>query len=626
MAKASETSDDTPKKKRRGASVMVWVLMAMLIGGLGGFGVTNFGGNLTSIGTVGDRSIDVGDYARSLRQAMDQFSKQIGQPVTLQQAQAIGLDRQVLQQVMDRAALDNEADRIGLSVGDATVASKVSAIPSFQGLDGFDRTAYRDVLRQNNLTESSFESGLRADTARELLQTAITSGLTTPQTLTDTIADWAGETRGFSMLRLTEKSLTTPMPPLSDADLQAYYQSHIETYTRPEAKRISYIALLPETLAKDMPLDEAALKADYDSKLSTYMVPEKRLVERLAFATDADAAAAKARIDAGSVSFDDLVKERNLSLDDVDLGDVSKTELAAAGEAVFALKDPGVVGPFASPIGPALFRMNAILSAQETSFEQAKPELATEQQMETARKAIADKVEAVDDALAGGATLADVAKEQGLSVATTDFAPGADDNDAITGYKGFRDAAAKMAEGDFAEAVVLDDGGLVVMQLDSTVPPTAVAFDKVKEKVTASARDEALAKALSDEATRIKAGVEAGASLGSFGIVSRTTRIERNGAVNDAPPALVEAVFQMQPDDLRVIEAPGFAAVVQLNSITAADTTSADATALREAIDVNAGRAISEDVMALYTAALTSAAGITLDQNAINAVNAQISN
>ena len=158
---------------------------------------------------------------------------------------------------------------------------KVSAIPSFQGVDGFDRAAYREVLHQNNLTESSYESGLRADTARQLLQTAISTGLVPPQILTDTIAAWAGEQRGFSMLRLTEKSLTKPMPPLTDADLQAYYQANIDTYTRPEAKRIAYVALLPETLAKDMPLDEAALKATYEQRLSTYIIPEKRLVERL---------------------------------------------------------------------------------------------------------------------------------------------------------------------------------------------------------------------------------------------------------------------------------------------------------------------------------------------------------
>jgi len=626
MAKAPHTEDDAPKKKRRGASVMAWVMLAMIVGGLGGFGVTNFGGGVTSIGSVGDRKIDVNDYARALRQQMNALSQQAGQPMNFAMAQAMGIDRQVLQQVLNRAALDNEADRIGLSVGDATVAAKLSAIASFQGVSGnFDREAYRQVLQQNNLTEATFEAGLRADTARQLLQTAITGGIAAPAAVTDTVAAWAGEQRGFSMLPLTEKSLTTPLAVLSDADLQAYYTAHIDSFTRPEAKRISYVSLLPEYLAKDMPVDEAKLKETYQSRLSEFLIPEKRLVARLGFATDADAAAAKARIDAGE-SFETLVKERNLTLDDVDLGDVSKSELGEAGDAVFALTGPGVVGPLPSSVGPALFQMNAVLAAQETTFDEAKADLAKEQQTEAARAAIADKVEAVDDLLAGGATLDDVAKEQGMTKATTDFAAGADDNDPITAYKAFQTAAAKLAEGDFPQAILLDDGGLVALQLDSIVPPTAVPFDKVKEKVTAAAHDAALTKALADEASKIKAGVEGGASLGSFGIVSRTAQIDRQGYVKDAPEELLKAVFDMTQGEVRAVEAPGFAAVVQLDSISAAPTDTEDAKTLREAIASNASKAIGDDVMALYTNALTNAAGITLDQAAINAVHAQITN
>ena len=91
--------DTQPKRKRRGTSVMVWVLMIMLIAGLGGFGVTNFGGSITSIGTVGGRNIDVNDYARALKSEMDAFSAQIGQPITLQEATALGLDARVRQQL-----------------------------------------------------------------------------------------------------------------------------------------------------------------------------------------------------------------------------------------------------------------------------------------------------------------------------------------------------------------------------------------------------------------------------------------------------------------------------------------------------------------------------------------------
>ena len=626
MAKAPQTDDETPKKKRRGASVMAWILMAMLIGGLGGFGVTNFGGGASSIGAVGAQKISAEDYARALRTQMSAMSQQMGQPLTFQMAQAFGLDKQVLQSVIDNAALDNEAARIGLSVGDKSILVKLNEINAFKGVDGkIDPVIYDQVLKQNNLTKAAFEAGIRADTARQLLQTSVGSGLTTPATLIDTVAAWAGEQRGFSLLVLREKSLPTPLAEPDAAALQAYYTTYIADYTRPEAKRISYAALLPDDIAADMPVDDAKLQQIYQSRLSEFVIPEKRLVERLGFATEADAAAAKARIDAGT-SFETLVQERKLTLADVDLGDVSQSQLGDAGAAVFAMTEPGVVGPLNSTVGPALFRMNAILAKQETTFEQAKPDLAKELQTEAAVKAIADKVNAIDDALAGGASLADLAKEQGLSLSSTDYAAGAEDNDPITADKAFVDAAAKLAEGDYPQAILLSSGGVIALQLDSILLPAPRAFDSVKDQVTTAARAEALAAALSAEADRIKTAVEAGSSLGSFGIVSRSAAVDRQTRLPQTPNAVVAAAFEMQPNDLRVIQDQAYIAVLQLNSITAAPSDSEALAAIRAAIDSNGARSISDDVLQLYTRALTAEAGISLDQSMINAVNAQITN
>ena len=625
MSKAPHTADeDTPRKKRRGASVMAWVLMAMLIGGLGGFGVENFGGGITAIGKVGETEITTNEYARALQQQINGLSRQFGTQLTMEQAQAMGIDRQVMQSLVTRTALDNEAGQIGLSVGDAVVAGELAKVAAFQGSAGsFDREVYRSTLQQNGTTEGEFETSIRRDTARQLLQGAVTGGFTAPVALTDTLFNWAAETRGFSMLRLTEADLATPLAAPTDADLQTYYDANIAAYTRPEAKRIQYAALLPETLAPTMVVADADVQAAYDAKLAEYVIPEKRLVERLVYPTDADAAAAKARLDAGE-SFETLVADRKLALEDIDMGDVSKTDLGAAGDAVFALTEPGVVGPLPSDLGPALFRMNAILAAQETTFEQAKPDLLLALQLEAARKAIGDKVEAVDDALAGGATLEELAKDHGMTLATTDYAAGADDNDAIAGYTGFRDAAAALAEGDFPEALLLDDGGLISLQLLETVPPTPVPLDKIKDKVTDGWKAAALAKALAEKGTAVKAAVEAGALLSTQGIIDRTPAIDRQGALAEAPPAVLEAVFQMQPGDLRLIEAPGFAALVQLDSITPANEAGEDAKAIREALEVQARQAIADDVFALYSSALTNQAGITLDQTAINAVNTQM--
>ena len=76
-------------------------------------------------------------------------------------------------------------------------------------------------------------------------------------------------------------------------------------------------------MAKDMPVDEQKLKDLYQNRISEFVIPEKRLVERLVYGTEAEAAAAKAKLDAGA-TFESLVAERKLSLSDIDMGDVSK--------------------------------------------------------------------------------------------------------------------------------------------------------------------------------------------------------------------------------------------------------------------------------------------------------------
>lgn len=620
---AKQDSMDTPKKRKVG-STLVWGLLVLLMLGLGGFGVTNFGGGVTSIGRVGDREIDVNDYSRALRQQVDQMSRQFGMQLTLEQARAFGLDQQVLRSLVSKTALDNETDRIGISAGDATLAAEIQKMDAFKGTSGsFDRETYRFALDRNNLTETKFEQGMRSDIARSVLQGAIVGGFAAPAAYVDTIAAWQGEARSFSVLALSEADLTTPLPAPTDADLQAVYDAQIDVFTKPEAKRITYAALRPETLAPTMPVDDAAVKAAYDARVAEFMVPEKRLVERLVYPTEDEAKAAKARLDAGETTFEQLVEERKLALTDIDLGDVSRDDLGAAADAVFALQEPGVVGPLPSDFGPALFRMNAVMAAQETTFDEAKADLKSELQLVAARKAVSDKLEQINDILASGAELEDAAKEAGMELVTLDYSAETP-SEGIAAFAGFRTAADALQEGDFPEAVELDDGTIVAMRLDETVPPAPVPFAQAKDKVTEVWRKDALAKALAARATEIKAAVDGGAPLGSFGIVSTSRNLTRDATLEGLPPDVMKTAFGMEKGAVQTLDVPAFIGLIRLDDITPAATTGEDADALRDSIAVSARRDISQDAFTLFSDALGLEAGIVLDQAAINAVNARL--
>ncbi|HLQ19849.1 MAG TPA: peptidyl-prolyl cis-trans isomerase [Tabrizicola sp.] len=622
MAKTPTEEGKRPRGKVQ--EVAVWTLMGMLILGLGGFGVTSFSGGVTKVGSVGEIDITADDYARALQTQVNAVAQQFGQQISLQEALAFGIDKQVLRDVLTRAALDNEAQRIGLSVGDEVVANELMGMDAFKGASGtFDREAYRFTLDRNNLTETEFETNLRRDISRELLQGAVAGGFAAPKPLTSTLYAWSAERRGFSLLRLGEADLAAPVAEPTEAELKAHYDAHLDRFTKPEAKRITYASLLPEAIAKDQPVDDATLQKMYQDRIAEFVIPERRIVERLVYPDQAAAEAAKAMLDAGT-SFEDLVAERGLTLDAIDMGDVSRQDLGEAGEAVFAAGEGEVAGPAASSLGPALFRVVSVLAAEETSFEDARETLAIEIQTDAARRLIADQVEAIDDLLAGGATLEDLGKEMGLTVATLDHVPGQQGEDSIEGYPAFRAAADAVQEGDFPEAIVLDDGGVVALRLDEIVPAAPIPFEEAKEQVAEDWRKEAVAKALAARAGEIKAALEGGAAIGSFGIVDVTPETPRSGFVADAPETLLADVFTMAEGEVRVIEDAGFVAVVKLDRILPAATEGEEAEAMQAALEGQARQAISQDVFDAFTSALTAEAGIALDQAAINAVHASL--
>ena len=103
--------------KKKTSNIIVWIILLLLIAGLGGFGVSNFGGSSAAIATVGETEVSMDSYYRALRQDLRGFQAQTGQPLSLAQAKAIGVDQNVRARLITAAALDNETTRIGVSIG-----------------------------------------------------------------------------------------------------------------------------------------------------------------------------------------------------------------------------------------------------------------------------------------------------------------------------------------------------------------------------------------------------------------------------------------------------------------------------------------------------------------------------
>ncbi|MCU4653529.1 SurA N-terminal domain-containing protein [Roseibacterium sp. SDUM158016] len=606
------------------SNVFVWVILGLLFVALAGFGIGSFGGGASRLGQVGETDITAEDYARALQNEIRAQIAQTQTPVNLADLRARGLDEAVLRARVARAALAEEARAMGLSVGDAEVARQIQAFEAFQGVNGsFDRESYEFLLAQEGLGPREFEEDVREDTSRALLQTAVVGGIRPPGLYGEAIAAFQGETRDLTILTLTEDSLEGDLPVPTQADLETFYEENADRFERPEARRITYAWLTPGQMMDSVEIDEASLRALYDERIDLYRQPERRLLERLAFGSEEAAQEAFDAIAAGETDFDTLVEERDLTIDDVDIGEVARGDLpAGAAEVIFADTESEILGPLPSPLGPALYRVNAVLEATETSFEEARGDLREELADDAARREIGAMREEIDDLLASGATLEELVETTPMELGAIDFTPISEEG--IAGYDAFREAAALAEEGDFPEVLDLSDGGIFALRLDEVVPPAVPPLAEIRDEVADAWTTRAIRDALAERADQLVAQIATGATLEDLGDVATERRVRRQDFLPDMPPTLVVQSFQLaEPGDVVAIPAARAAHIVRLDAVHPAARDAPDTGILLQILNQTVTQSMAQDIFESYGQALQADAGISLDQSVINAVHAQ---
>ena len=603
------------------SKTLIWILMALLIFGLGGFGITNISGNLRKVGSVGDTDITVNQYVQALRNEMNARQAQTGKPVSFAEARDAQLDQIALARIIATTALDNEAARLGISVGDENLRDQLLQIPTFQGLDGkFDREAYKFYLDRTGESEAEFERGIRSELSRGLLQSAVLSGLPAGDAYADTLVRYLAERRDFTWARLSEPDLAEQLPDPTEDELKAFHESHAARFTLPERKRLTYAWLSPDMILDQVEVDEAAIRDLYNERSADFVQPERRLVERLGFPDEAAAEQAKIAIEDGSKSFEDLVTARGLELADVDMGDVSREDLGAAGAAVFSADTGTVVGPFATDLGPALFRVNGILAAHEVSFEEARDELRDELAQDRARRRIDGMRDQIDDLLAAGATLEEVTQETDMQPGTIDWT--ADSSEGPAGYTAFQEEAAKVTTDDYPALIELDDGGLLAMRLDEVLPPALQPLDSIREDVVAAWEEDQITTRLAAKAETLLPEITPETDMAALGLtVTEEHDITRQGFIEGTPPDFIASVFTMKPGEAQVVSLPMGAIIVRLDAVNPPDADDEDVAGLRNAIRDQVASARAQDLYQYFVSDVQSRAGLQLDQRAIDSVN-----
>ncbi|MGH6675541.1 MAG: peptidyl-prolyl cis-trans isomerase, partial [Xanthobacteraceae bacterium] len=540
-------------------------------------------------------------------------------------ANALGLDRQVLSQLLIEAGLDQRAQQMRLGVPTEQIVQHILSDPHFQTPAGqFDRAAFGNFLQNVGYSEQQFIEQERRTIPRREMTDAISGGIVAPKVYLDAVNQFQNQQRSIAYVALgPQQAGDIPQP--SDDVLNKYFDDRKILFRAPEYRKIDTIVATPATVAQSIKVSDADVKKRYEANLQQYITPERRHVEQIVFPTMAEATAASARIKSG-VSFAAIAAERGLKQSDIDLGTVAKAAIVdpAVAKAAFSLKQGDVSAPIQGRFGAVIVTVLQIDAGSTKQLSVVAPFIRNDIALERAKDKVQDIHDTIEDARAGGATLEEAAQKVNLPVTALDIdRSGRDPSGKLVATM---PAADDVISGTFANDVGFDtypidvDNGYVWYEVEAITPARNRTLSEVRPEVERRWRDDEIAKRLkakaADMLTKLKTGGSLDALATANGVKSQTAAdLKRGVSSPGVAPKVIDAVFHTAKGAFNSSEAdtPTHWVVFQVTDVRTPklDPNSPDGKKLVQLLQTSIG----DDVFGQYVAWLEKDLGTTVNQS-----------
>jgi peptidyl-prolyl cis-trans isomerase D len=611
-----------------GKTIMAAV-MGVLIISFGVWGIADIfrGFGQSTLATVGHTEISTNEFRQLYTEKLQQIGRQYGRPLTMDQARAFGLDRQVLQQTIAEAALDEEARRLGLGQSDAETMRMVLSDPNFKGVGGnFDPARFQSVIRQFGFTEQRYLADQRRVSLRRQIAGTISAGLEPPKTMIEALSRFQNEQRSIEYVKLDAAHAGAIDPP-SPETLAGYFDDHKTQFRAPEYRKIAFVAVTPEAIGKSSEVSDEETRKLFEQRRDKLGTPEQREVSQMAFPSMEEASAARNRLASG-LSFEELAKERGLKASDLELGLIAKSGILdpAIADAAFSLPSGEVSQPVQGRFGVALVKVGKVEPGVEPSYESEAAGLKKEIATERARKSVADLRDKMEDERGGGANVIEAAQKLGLSAVTIDAVD-------RSGRLPNGQVAANIPPGldvvsqAFNTDIGVDNdpisfnGGYVWYDVLGITPSRERNLDEVRDQVETRWRDDQIASRLKAKATEMVQKLEQGGKLAdeatSLGLkVESAAGLKREASLPDLPAAAVTAAFRSAKDGVGQTAGAGANEWIVFRvtdvSVPPVDLASEDIKKLKETLQ----RGLTDEQVAQYVTKLESDIGTSVNQAA----------
>lgn len=614
---------------RKGASTWIAkILFGLLVASFALWGVDDAftGGGANILATVGDDEVTVPEFDTTFRRNLQQQSAGGQSTLTIAEARAAGLDRQVLGSLVTRKLIVQAFTDLGMAASDEDVASYIRGLDVFKDDFGkFDRFRFNSIMRQNGYTEQSFIAAIRTDMISEQLVRAVGDGIVMPDGPAKALFANRAEERQVTYVTITAGSQNVAAA--TDEEMRATYEAGKDRYTAPELRVLTFTQISAKDLAREIDISEETLRQEYEDTIDAYTSPEMRTFYRLVAPDTATAEQIITRARGGE-SLPALAQEL-LGLSEDDITNTAVAQAALSGEeakVVFELPLNQISAPVDNAFGAAVYQVTGFYEAKTQSFADVKNDIRRAMAEELALDSLYELVENVEDMKAGGSSLQEIAAAKNLQLETTaptSAAGRAVDGGPVNGLPAdpaFLETAFSLFEGEDSELIETTDGDYVLLRVDEVREEALRPYEDVKDLVRLQTefnkKQAAAAQAAEDlqAAAATKGLAKAAAAMGlTANVADRVTRMSAGQVFS---PVILNKLFEADKGAVVMDAEASTALVAQLDDIrpVTADDRPGDYARVREQIGIT----LASDLSQLYQQALEDHYGVDIYVQALD--------
>lgn len=504
----------------------------------------------TYVAKVNRTTIEWREYDQTVQNTIKQYREAFGPSFSEKMFEELHLKEQILDGLINKILLLQEAKSLGLSVSDEELRDAIEANPGFQENGQFDNRKFQWLLRSNHISQEEYEQSQRQDLLISKLVNIIK--LNEGQVSEDEVLDtylFENERLNLAFLKISPDSLKNQVTP-NEVEIKDYFQKHQEEFRIPTLVQVQYLLFRPSDFEKKIQVSSDEAKRLYDSRKDAFKIPKQVRVSDILIKVGPQDTPDKIQVKkkkaeeilekAGKTKdFGGLAKQYSEGESRSRGGDLGWIQRGALGEQIepilFDMKPGDLSRVLTAKDGFHIFKVMEVREEKLKPFDTVKGQILLALEKEKAKAEASQKADEAFYALFKSRDLETYSKDKGIPIKTTGFFKQGEEIPEVGKNPLFSSSAFSLRVGEISPVVDVAPNFYIlklVNKKESRLPPLNEVKEEVIRRVT-EAKTEEKARQISEQLlNQMRAGKhlreiakEKGYSLEETGFFTRTAAV-----------------------------------------------------------------------------------------------------